>query len=263
MLYEGRLIKNSLTDKQKNPKSKKGVKSIQLKTDDSIKQVKVEKKGEIVEKKKSVKKKVDKHKRAVKKKKQGKPDAKERIEMRLRGTGKNIRDLRTDIINDMTESRNKNVLNDYEFLKADKKFKPVKRTQNADQIINTAETYDLWDAAKPVLARHGKNVKFRNYEWLRKQFTEGAFTEYKDELASLIQKNKERWENGEPPIADELSKLLRKNTIKKIGEIINKHLYKEGKALKIKNITKEQIYLQLLRPIFHPYIEAIKSDLRK
>ena len=65
MLLNGKLVKSSLTAKQKNPKTKKGVKSIKLKTDDNINTVKIENKGEVVAK---PKKKADKPKKKEAKK---------------------------------------------------------------------------------------------------------------------------------------------------------------------------------------------------
>ena len=126
--------------------------------------------------------------------------------------------------------------------------------ENIDQVIRDSNKFDLVDAAKVVLAKHGKNAKFRTYEWVKNQFIDGAFKEHKEELVRQLKNNDD---------VDELNMLIRKNTIAKIGEVINKVLSKTGRSFSVKNITKNNLYLNLLSPQFKSFIEAIKENLRK
>ena len=121
--------------------------------------------------------------------------------MRLRGTGKNIRDLRTDIINDMTESRNKNVLNDYEFLKADKKFKsakkPIEKTTVKTEKFNKYPMSVMKEAIEYVLRKDDRRITHLNRKLgdrIDRLLSEGGLLyKYKDDIlktAEIISNNK-------------------------------------------------------------------------
>ena len=288
MLYEGKIVKSSLTDKQKNPKSKKGVKSIKLKTDDTIKQVKVEKKGEVVEKKKAVKKKVDKPKKAVKKKtvlkksvakeldeqigktKTGwKPDAKERIEMKLRGTGKNIRDLRTDIINDITESRNKNVLNDYEFLKAVEKVKTVPkkdRKKEIEDILDETSIKEIYHAILKVRRDRGEfeGIVFRGTrDYMKELLMEGKWKIYLNDVIDILTGKKK---NNKDEITEKFGKLSKEKIVDTACDVLTKHGLPPSPyaRTRLKKLSKQEILVGIESvERFKPYKAEIYAELRK
>ena len=139
------------------------------------------------------------------------------------------------------------------------KRKSVKKEtmENTDKVIRDSNKFELEDAAKVVLTKHGKNARFRTYEWVKNQFIDGAFKEHKEELVLQLKKI------NDDDDGDELKMLIRKNTIAKIGEVINNVLSKTGRSFRVKNLTKNNLYLNLLSPQFKSFIEAIKEDLRK
>jgi hypothetical protein len=290
MLYEGKIVKSSLTDKQKNPKSKKGVKSIKLKTDDTIKQVKVEKKGEVVEKKKAVKKKVDKPKKAVKKKtvlKKSvakeldeqigkkktvwKPDPKvwNKINMKLRETGTNIRDLRHEIVLNETANKIRGYANDRAFLKAVEKFKPVPkkdRKKEIEDILDETSIKEIYHAILKVRRDRGEfeGIVFRGTrDYMKELLMEGKWKIYLNDVIDILTGKKK---NNKDEITEKFGKLSKEKIVDTACDVLTKHGLPPSPyaRTRLKKLSKQEILVGIETvERFKPYKDEIYAELRK